>query len=658
MSNSKFSRQSAWTASKSRFLCLLIGASATLLSACGGGSGSGMANSSAMASNGTSTGQSCSNCGTAVLSLTDAPGDFLSYIVNVASLQLTRSDGTVVQTVPATTQVDFAQLVNLSEIISAGQIPSGEYVSVSMTLDYSKATIVVDSGSGSVTIGAGNIINGATSKPLAAPNSTQVTLTLTLDPNNHLIVTSNAIANLALDFNLADSNTIAPSDTNPVSVTVHPALTATLTPDTTKQTRVRGPFVSANTSASNFIIGVRPFCNATGTSGELTVGVTATTTYSINGTNNTGSAGLTALAASTAGTLIVAYGSWDQTTQAFTASNVLVGSSVPGFDHDSLSGNVIARSGNSLTVIDGAMEWHQFGGMAFVRQTTVLLSPATTVMEQGQSGSFSIADISVGQHIQVSGKFAGSSDGNDWSNSNAMLDATAGSVQLMLTNIAGTVTAAPTAADTVTLNLQSFDGHSAANFNFAGTGVSTKQDASAGAYMVSLPAALAGNPLSAGTPAQFTGFVTPFGTAPPDINAITTVNYANTSAQLWVGWGWQSGYAMPFSMLTSTELLISPAALQASNVHVIRIGFETFDPSTLASGLQLKPDPAAVNPQFIVGHLQSWKVDNYTTFGDFTAALMMDLTGSTTVVQLGARGPYAPSTGIMLVDGMVVLLSD
>ncbi|HLN48901.1 MAG TPA: hypothetical protein VK251_05285, partial [Steroidobacteraceae bacterium] len=70
-----------------------------------------MANSSAMASNGTSTGQSCSNCGTAVLSLTDAPGDFLSYIVNVASLQLTRSDGTVVQTVPATTQVDFAQLV-------------------------------------------------------------------------------------------------------------------------------------------------------------------------------------------------------------------------------------------------------------------------------------------------------------------------------------------------------------------------------------------------------------------------------------------------------------------------------------------------------------------------------------------------------------------
>jgi len=607
-----------------------------------------MANTSAMASSSTSSTQSCANCGTSVLTLTDAPGDFLSYIVKVVSLQLTRSDGTVVQTVPVTTQVDFAQLVNLSEIISAGQIPSGEYVSVSMTLDYSQATIVVDNGSGGVTIGAGDIINGATSKALAAPNPTQVTLTLTLDPNNHFFVSPNAVANLALDFNLADSNIIAPSDTNPVTVTVHPTLMASLTPDAAKQMRVRGPFVSADTGASNFIIGVRPFCNATGNSGELTVGVTATTTYSVNGMNYTGSAGLTALAASTAGTMIVAYGNWDQGTKGFTAGNVLVGSSVPGFDHDSLSGNVLARSVNSLTVIDGAVQWAQFGGMAFVRQTTVLLSSATTVTEQGQSGSFSIADISVGQRVEVSGKFNGSSNGPP------TLDATAGSVQLELTNIAGTVTS--TSAGTVTLNLQSFDGHAAANFNFAGTGLSTTQDASAGAYTVSLPAALLGNPLSAGTPAQFVGFVTPFGKAPPDFNAMTTVNYANTSAQLVLGW--LPGYANPFSTLAPAQLLISPSALQASNWHVIRIGLETIDPSTLTSGLQLVPDPAAVNPQFIVAHLQSPNVENYGTFADFVAALGMDLTGSTTVLELGARGPYAPATGIMSVDSMGVILTD
>ena len=160
------------------------------------------------------------------------------------------------------------------------------------------------------------------------------------------------------------------------------------------------------------------------------------------------------------------------------------------------------------------MERAQFGGMAYVRQTTVLLGAATAVTEQGQSGSFSIADISVGQRIQASGKFSGSSEGNDGSGGNATLDASAGSVQMMLTNVAGTVTAA--SGNTVTLNLQSFDGRAAANFNFAGTGASAAQDASAGAYSVSVaggaggvirwaPECLRSSP----------GLSTPFGAAPP-----------------------------------------------------------------------------------------------------------------------------------------------
>ena len=107
---------------------MLLITGAALLTACGGGGGT-MASTAASSSSTTSTAQSCSNCGTALVSLTDAPGDFVNYVVNVVSLQLTRSDGTVVQTVPAPTQVDFARLVSLSEMISAGQIPSGEYVS-------------------------------------------------------------------------------------------------------------------------------------------------------------------------------------------------------------------------------------------------------------------------------------------------------------------------------------------------------------------------------------------------------------------------------------------------------------------------------------------------------------------------------------------------
>src|ERR1700685_78519 len=156
------------------------------LSACGGGGG-GMSGDSGPSGSAPAP-QGCVNCGTAMVTLSDAPGDFLSYIVNVVSLKLTRSDGTVVQTVPVTTQEDFAQLVNLSDLISAEQIPEGRYVSASITLDYSGATIVVDNGTTGVTIAPANIIDGTTSLPLVAPNPTQVTLTLSLG-NTPFVVT-------------------------------------------------------------------------------------------------------------------------------------------------------------------------------------------------------------------------------------------------------------------------------------------------------------------------------------------------------------------------------------------------------------------------------------------------------------------------------------
>jgi hypothetical protein len=136
----------------------VIALGAMALTACGGG---GVGGASPAGSGGVASPTACTSaCGGALVTLTDAPGDFLSYIVTVDSLTLTRSDGTVVQTLPVKTTVDFAQLVNLSEIVSAAQIPDGNYVSASMTLDYSGATIVVDNGNGGVTIAPDQIIDG------------------------------------------------------------------------------------------------------------------------------------------------------------------------------------------------------------------------------------------------------------------------------------------------------------------------------------------------------------------------------------------------------------------------------------------------------------------------------------------------------------------
>ncbi|MGC1521612.1 MAG: hypothetical protein WA803_08750 [Steroidobacteraceae bacterium] len=622
------------------------------LAACGG-SGGGMSsmNSSSPAQ---STAQACSNCGMAVVSMTDAPGDFISYMVNVVSLQLKRADGTVVETVPVTTQVDFAQLVNLSEIISAEQIPPGNYVSAAITLDFSSATIVVDNGTTGVTIAAGSVINGATSLPLAAPNPTQMTLNLDLS-HNQFIVTEHAIANLALDFNLAASNTIAPSDTNPMTVTVNPVLTASLVPDATKQIRVRGPLVSVDASTSSYIISVRPFFNSSGTAGQFTVNTTATTTFSINNVSSTGSAGLMQLAAVAAGTDVVAYGSWDKSTQTFTASNVLAGSSVPGMTHDSVEGTVLSRTLNTLTVANGVIfpieTDDDADDMRFARQVTVTVGTGTMVTEDGQMGAFTIQDISVGQHLQLSGKLGQDSSGNP------TLDATAGSARLMVTSLSGTVTSLAT--NLVTVNLQSLDGQMPLRFNFAGTGsgTGTTNDATAAAYAVGVPSALALSTLSVGAPVRFAGFVAPFGQAPPDFNASTLLSFAQTRALLDLKWP-TSGSTAPFATLTATELLIDQAVLQTTVEHYIRVGFEAFDPTTLATGLELIPDPAASTLWLSIVHTKSESSENFSAFADFTAALKTDLNGTNAVVHIAADGPYDSSSGTLSVDQMIVVIDD
>ena len=84
--------------------------------------------------------------------------------------------------------------------------------------------------------------------------------------------------------------------------------------------------------------------------------------------------------------------------------------------------------------------------------------------EEGTTGTFTIADISVGQHIDAFGT-ANSSGGTK------TLDATAGSVRLDMTAAWGVVTAM--ASGSVTVNLQSLDGLPVSAFNFAGTGTAT-----------------------------------------------------------------------------------------------------------------------------------------------------------------------------------------
>ena len=664
---------------------LVVGALA--LVACGSSSDNASEASSSQAASGSSqsagtssaaTTASCSaGCGTALVSLTDAAGDFDSYLVTVDAITLTRSDGTVVQVVPTTTQVNFAQLVNLSEIITAATIPNGRYTAASITLDYSGASIVVDNGTTGVTISPSNIIDGATNLPLVAPNTTQMTISLTLPSDAPLVVNQGTIANLALDFNLAASNTITPSDTAPTTVTVNPTLTASLVPDTTKQIDVRGALASVNSTAGTYVIGLRPFFNSSGTNGQITITTTSSTTYTINGTAYTGTSGLAELATLSAGTLTNTYGSYDSSTQTFTAISVLGGSSVAGSTLDSVTGTVVARNGNTITLAGGFVQpGINHGLTGFSPQVTVTVGSGTTVTEQGASGSFSIQDISVGQHAQFLGALSsttessssssssGSSSSGSSSSSGAevilppsyTLDATGGSAILQPTSVVGVVTSA--ASDQVTLNLSSLDLRAPSVFNFAGTGSSSSTNASAAAYIVSVPTSVSISALTSGTPVSFSGFVTPFGAAPPDFAATSLVNYGNSHAQLQLLWS-APGVTAPFSTLTGSEILISQSVLTSATFDVLHLGAGvTVTPSTLSAGLQIDPDSSDSNPRFALVHRKSRTISTYSTFSDFATALSSEFNGTNAALEVVAEGPYNSATGALEADMMTVVTND
>jgi len=611
-----------------------------LLAGCGGMNG-GMGNTAGASS------CSSSSCGASMVTMTDAKGDFLSYTVNLTSLKLQTAAGASVETMPAVTKVDFAQLVDLTEVISAGQIPAAEYVSATLTLDYTGANITADDGTGTAVALKPVDANGA------ALTST-VTVSIKLDNANHLLITPGRTGRLAFDFNLAASNTV---DLTAATVTVSPTLVASVVPADNKQVRVRGGLVSASTTANDFVLNVQPFHEQSKTTGQVTVGVSTSTTYQVNGMPYVGAAGLAAIAALPADTMVAAFGALQKDTQTFTAAAVLAGTSLENPAKDLVSGTVIARTGNTLTLRRATVCWH--GGGDFESEhhdVTVTVADATAVTKEGAMGAFTIADISVGQHIDAFGMAStvsgtGSSSSGD---SSKTLDATAGAVRLEITPAWGVVSSL--AAGSATLTLQSLDGLPVSAFNFAGTGTSTATDAAAAAYVIDT-GTLSQTGLAMNAPARVMGFVTPFGKAPPDFTAQTLVNFSGVPQALLIDWA-QKGSAMAFPGLMATSTSLQLDLTGVGKLHLIQVGPQQVDLTTLATPPTIAPDTMAANEVFTIGHRGKYKVENFNTFAAFAAALVADLTPTATVVDLAATGQYDSAANTFTANRIAVLIND
>jgi hypothetical protein len=495
-----------------------------ILSGCGGGG-----------DNSTTGGENNSQ-GQVLVGLTDGPGDFARYAVGVTAIKLHKLNGTVVNTVPTgTTTVDFTQLTNMTEFLTAGTVETGAYDQVVMTFDYSNADIEVYDENGTVVqIPVSNITDDD-------GNRITSTIDLAIKLDSNLVVKVGGPVLMALDFNLNSANTVTLGD--PPSLMVSPVLSADITPDTSKIQRFRGALKSVDVSGNSFDIILRPFAHALSNNasfGTVTVKVDVNTVYNINGSNYSSADGLTALSNEPAYTAVVAHGAFDSSFN-FTATEVLAGSSVPGGTLDAAVGTVLSRSGDTLT-IKGATVTRSTGTVSFNAIVNVTLSENTRVSKQLSRDIMGVDDISVGQRIGVMGIY--NAEG-------AVMDATSGYVRMHITSILGKLNY-PAAGDDYTsnpgwlsLSIERINGVKVVRendiitpFNFAGTGIDPDHDADINDYSVKPAAGLDTSSLTANNmPLRIKGFVSAFGSAPEDFDALTIANLSDATAFLNVGWG-------------------------------------------------------------------------------------------------------------------------
>lgn len=563
--------------------------------------------------------------GTAIIGLTDAPGDFLSYQVTVTGLQFERENGAVIEVLPESTTVDFAQYVDTTELLTAASLPTGAYRSVNLTLDYSAAQIMVENA-------AGEAVDALVVDSAGAP-VTSAEVTVTFDSGRRFVIAADTPAHVTLDFDLEASHKVELLD-SPPTATFDGVLVADTLLEHPKTRRARGLLQSVDPAAGTFSMKIRPFYQPGGDFGEVTLNTLDTTAYEIDETPLTGQAGLEALAQLPVDTPVLAMASFNTDTRQFEVNDILAGSSVPWATADIARGTVIARNGDTLT-LRGATLVRSSMAVTFNDTLEVTIGPDTKLRQVGDDLLLlSAADLSVGQAVTVHGAMA--VDGT--------LAATDGLVRVRYASLSGTVTSlAPMAVDLGTVNARR-----PALYDFAGTGVDAANDADPAAYEINtgslpLPA------LGLGEPVRVLGLVQPFGTAPEDFVARSVLDLSEAPAQIRVRWRDGSDVLMDAG---DSAITVALSADALSAVHYVRRGgvFEDL----LARG-----DVLTLGATDSGQGVYSLRVDGaqtvYADFADFSAALVAALDGTRAIERLRSTAMESDATTFEARQVLIVL---
>jgi hypothetical protein len=629
--------------------------------------------------------------GIAWISVTDEPGDYAAYIVNIDAITLTRSDGVVVAAAGTPERVDLTQVKNYSELWSAESIPDGTYVSATITMDYTDAdiSVIVDG----VPQAAATLVDYYT--PTTTP--TTYSITVNFDAAHQPTITptyaSTSAVLISLDFDLAASGYVDLS-TTPATVHVRPIVSVGMLAPDTKLIRVRGPLINSSTNVDTYTVDIRPFYDEANNLGTVTLFNQPSTVFTLNGQSYVGNSGLAALSVLSAGITMTAGFTTFQpdynplngaTAGRFNLAYVVAGSTLEDTYTNGVSGDVVARDGNTLTLQGATLILNTADTFEFENvNTQVLLGSGTIVTADDNSDltNLGIDSIAVGQHITARGTYTTLGPP-------AVLDATGttsqntGSVRLQPSQVWGTLVSST--SGTATLDAQYINDWPVSDFTFTGNGATAP---SPSAFVVNT--ALTGLPADvvAGDPLWLSGYLAPFGTAPPDFTAFSAndqlgVQVAGAAvasglpttpgngicgtgsqvcipALLSVIWNPADKVSAPFTSVSAAGFTVNPSAsgvLQA----VIRIGPELIDltSSSVTSPMVVATSLPATNifaPRFMVGNPVTATstatipvttvvaFDTYSNMADFVTTLQSGLSATTPALQLAARGVYDATT--------------
>jgi hypothetical protein len=266
-------------------------------------------------------------------------------------------------------------------------------------------------------------------------------------------------------------------------------------------------------------------------------------------------------------------------------------------------------------------------------------------------GDYDEDDLSVGQRVAVFGEFVNPAvDNSDPFGPDValLLDATDGHAQMMETELLGEVI--QIVPGQIKIALREIDRLGVAMFDFSGTGRTPLLDADPANYEI----ATATLPLTAvehGRPVRVIGFVSPFGTAPPDFVGRTLIGPRDLPAALGVGWK-EDGTSAPFSVMSATSLTIDLANPAIGERHHMLLGHEVVD----LFDLPFSPGIEQSGPPRVYGITEPGHVELFASFSEFVDALARRLGGGDRAVHFAAYGRYTEIGNRLAANKIVVHL--